>query len=146
MQKQLKSSNVFMVKLFDPIVQVLIFVYFLYCLDAQANGLSYRTILFVLVGWQTISALFNLFLNDPKLLTKQRIAYLILNICYMATFFYIEKHVPEKDFGINETDIPYLHRNQTILMGGAIIIAFWYNVICYREIKGLMAGARKDHY
>ena len=135
-----------MIKLFDPIVQVIIFIYFLYCLDAEANGVSYRTILFVLIGWQTISALFNLFLNDPKLLKRQRVAYLIVNILFMAAFFFIESHVKEKDFGINETDIPFIHRNQTILMGGAIIIAFWYNVLCYKEIKSLMAGANKDHY
>ena len=146
MQKQLKSSNVFLIKLIDPIVQCLVFVYFLYCLDAEANGPSYRAVLLFLIGWQTVSALFNLFLNDPKLLKGQRLAYLIVNVCYMAAFFFIESHFSEKDFGINETDIPFLHRNQTLLMGGAIIIAFWYNVTCYREIKGLLAGANRDNY
>ncbi len=138
-----QSNNIVIFKFVDNIVQFGIFIYFLYCLDSDAQT-SYRSVFLLLVVWQIMSAFANLFYRDIKALRTERLIYLAVNICYMALFFFLEQHLPEKKYGINEMDVPFIHRNQTFLMGGALIIAFWYNIICFREIKSLFAGVSKD--
>ena len=138
------NNNVVILKIGDPVVQFGIFIYFLYCLDSEVQQPSYRTVLLLLVGWQLMSAIANFFYRDTKALNTERLIYLAVNIGYMALFFFLEKHLPEKNFGINETDAPFIHRNQIILMGGALIIAFWYNILCYREVKGLLSNMTEE--
>lgn len=138
------NNNVVIFKIADPIVQFGIFIYFLYCLDSNVQQPSYRTVLLLLVGWQIGSAFLNFFYRDTKALKTERLIYLAINISYMALFFFLEKYLPEKIFGINETDVPFIHRNQIFLMGGALIIAFWYNIICYREVKGLLSNITEE--
>lgn len=144
LNRQIKNSNELVFKLIDPIAQFLIFVYFLYALDSEQVGVSYRGILLKLVGWQVISAVINFFFTDPKILKTQRVAYIVVNTLYMAFFFYAESHFKETYFGINETDPAIIPLNQSLLIAGAIIIAFWYNIICYREVRSMLAGANKD--
>jgi len=142
--RQSQNSNVLLLKLVDPIGQFAIFIYFLYCLDANVFQPSYRSVLLMLVAWQMVSACCNLFYKDTKALRRERLAYIAVNVCYMALFFFLEKILPDKTIGINELDDPYIHVYQVVLMGGVFIIAFWYNVICYREVKSLLSGASKN--
>ena len=102
--------------------------------------------LLMLVAWQIMSALANFFYRDTKALRTERLIYLAVNLFYMGLFFFLEKRLAGKEinFGINETDQPYIHLYQTLLMSGVVIIAFWYNIICYREVKSLMSGVSKD--
>lgn len=141
---QNRNNNVLILKVADPLVQVFIFIYFLYCLNAEVLEPSYRTVLLMLVAWQMCSAVLNFFYKDPKAQKVQRMIYLALNVCYMAAFFYLEKHLKDVSFGINETDDPFIHLQQVVLMGIALIIAFWYNIICYKEVRGLLGGTSRD--
>jgi hypothetical protein len=61
----------------------------------------------------------------------------------MVLFFYLERHLKDKLIAIDETEEPYIHVYQSILMSGAVLLAFWYNVICYREIKSMLSGMKK---
>jgi len=141
---RLKNSNVMVLKLVDPIVQSFIFIYFVYCLDSAVVEPSYRTVLLVLLSWQLLSAFLNFFLKDPKLLKTERTSFVLIIIVYMVMFFYVEGHVKERYIGINETDIPNIPLHQTILMVGAVILSFWYTIICYREIKSLLNSPNKN--
>ncbi len=139
------NNNAMIFKLADPIIQCCIFVYFLYCLDAAIREPSYRTVLLGLIAYQYGSAVLNFLLmyRDPRLFRKERIIHIITISCYMPIFFFAEKHVKEYSFGINELDRPYIHLFQSIFMGIAIVIAFWYFYICYREIRNMLSGAAK---
>ena len=145
--RQSKTNNILMLKLADPIIQCIIFIYFIYCLDSDVIAPSYRTVLLLLVAWQAMSVFANMFYKDNKALRTERLVFLVVDGCYMAVFFLMEKLViPKKEisFGINELDDHYIHLYQTILMTGALIIAFWYNLICYREVKSLLSGVSQD--
>lgn len=139
----LKNNNIVLLKLFDPIIQSVIFIIFLYCLDSESHGISYRSILLLLVAWQLASSFLNFFLKDPKLLKMERISYVIVMTIYMIIFFIVERRVKEHYIGINETDIPNIPVYQASLMTGVVIITFWYNIICYREIRSLLGGSNK---
>jgi len=141
--RQRGSNNVLILKLADPIIQCCIFIYFLFCLDVS-SATPYRSVLLGLIGYQYVSSILNFFFKDPKVLRKERIAHLIVITCYLPLFFFMEKNVKEFDFGINETDSPYIHLFQTIRMGIALAIAFWYFYICSREVRGLLASVTKE--
>ena len=142
--KPSRNNNVLLLKFADPIVQCCIFIYFIMSLDAAVLQPSYRTLFLMLIMWQYGSALVNLFYKDNKPMRIQRIVYLLAITCYMPLFFYIEKHVKEYDLVIDELENTAIHLHQTITMGVALILAFWYSIICYREVKVLLTSFRQD--
>lgn len=141
--KQLSNNNILLFKLFDPIVQSAIIIFFIYCLDAEVQQPSYRLVLRLVVVWQLTSSFLNFFLRDPKLLVKERIAFVFAMVFYLIMFFFVERSIKESYIGINEKDanIPV---HQALLMAGLVILTFWYNVTCYREIKSLLGGVNRN--
>lgn len=137
--RHLKYSNVMVLKLVDPIVQSLLFILFIYSLDTSAE-FSYRQALNLLVGWQIVSSIANLFFNPPNQLRTERLICLLLIIIYMPVFFYFQRHLKEVWVQLRQAlyDDPTIPLYDIILESIAIIIAFWYYTICFREIRMLM--------
>ena len=128
-----------LLKLIDPIGQSVLIVFFLYCIDAEKT-ISYRSVLMILVAWQIISVFINFFLGELKLLKNERILYLVTITLYMTFFFLFEHHVKEQFIALDEGVKATIPLHRVITMSIAIIIAFWYNIICYREIRTLLGG------
>lgn len=135
--KETKRLYIKLFKLIDPICQSILFFCFIYYLNTDNNS-SYGTILKMLIYWQLLSVFINFFLGHLELFKAQRLAFLVLIIPYILFFLYREKQVNDKyilmDAGMNQ-GIPLYH---VLLMTAGIILVFWYNIICYREIRNLL--------
>lgn len=131
--KLTKSSNVQMYKLVDPIVQSLGIILFIYCLDAHA-GIPSRWVLFALIGWQMLSVVINLFLGEMKLLKAERAIYFIAMLIYLGAYYFYE-----------ESGQPSVSLDQIILTSTGLVIAFWYNVICYREFRKIFGAINRGN-
>jgi len=129
-----KNNNIQLFKLLDPIGQSIFFVFFLYTLDAQ-NHFPYKRALFILVTWQLVSVIINFFLVHLKQLRLERLLYLVTMVIYLVVFFYLNKHVKENFVALDEGLKANVPIHQVIIMTVGMIIAFWYNVICYREFR-----------
>ncbi len=128
-----KNSNVQMYKLVDPIVQSLGIILFIYSLDVHA-GIPSRWVLFALIGWQMLSVAINLFLGEMKLLKAERAIYFIAMLIYLAVYYFYE-----------ESAQPSVSLNQIILISVGVVIAFWYNVICYREFRKIFGAINRGN-
>ncbi len=137
--KLTRNNNIQLFKLIDPIIQSVLFIVFLYCLDSQSH-FSYRTIMLITIAWQLLSAFVNFIINDPKQLKLQRASYLVVIALFLVVYFYFERNTIETMIPLDQGLKPTIPLKQVILMSIAMIIAFWYNVICYREIRTIMGG------
>jgi hypothetical protein len=141
--RHIKSNNVMVIKLVDPIIQSLLFILFVYSLDTSAE-FNYRKALYMIIGWQLISSVFNFIINPPNILKKERLIYLVVICLYMPCFFYIEAHVTEVWLTLRPGDNPDIPLYDLILESIAGLIAFWYYVICFREIREMMGKIYAD--
>jgi hypothetical protein len=137
--KLAKNNNITLLKLLDPVVQSVLIVLFLYCIDDE-KLFPYRIIFFILLIWQAVSALLNFLLTGMKLLTNERTIYLATMCIYMLFFFFFERHVKEHFVAFDEISKPNIPLYRLITMTIAMAIAFWYNLICYREIRTMLSG------
>jgi hypothetical protein len=132
-----KSNNILLLKLIDPIVQSALIVFFLYCIDTEKH-FPYRSVLLILISWQMVSVFVNFFLGEYKLLKNERLLYLATIILYVIFFFFVERNVREQFVPIDEGVKATIPIRRVIVMSIGIIIAFWYNFICYREVRSLL--------
>lgn len=132
-----KSTNALVFKVVEPILQWILIVALVFCEDdGYCQGFFYTQIVYALIGLQVLSAVLNLFLNrnEFELHTKERIIFLAIIVPYMI--FYHSRDFADNaavPFGIGLN--PWLF---TVLNGGILAMAFWYNIICVREIKSFM--------
>ena len=126
-----------LLKLIDPIVQSALIVFFLYCIDSEKH-FPYRTVLLFLIGWQIVSVFINFFLQSLKLLKNERLLYLASIVLYMIFFFFFERHIKDELIPLDEGAKATIPIGRVIVMSIGIIIAFWYNFICYREVRSLL--------
>lgn len=131
------------VKLVDPIIQSLLFILFLLSLDTDFD-FSPRKALYMIIAWQIASAVMNFVLNAANQLRKERIAYLITTILYTPLFLFLERHVNEIWLTARYGEDPSIPVYQIIFESVAIIISFWYYVICFREIRGMIGKTSAD--
>ena len=134
--KKAVSETVRIIKLIDPLLQGLLFILFLYALDTS-SPVSYRTVLLLIFSVQFLSCCFNFVIKASGQRTNQRIIYVLALMVY--AYFFIHN-------GTNVSTVfvfvkPALERvytaNELIFLGVGVIISFWYNVICFLEIKYL---------
>jgi len=128
-------TNVEFLKLIDPLGQSLLFILFGYSLD---SGISYHMVLLMLACWQLLSWAIHFFIKSFKVLKNERFFYIISSLVYLLVYVYITKKVKENYIAVRDpqglTQYP-LH--EIILVSIGLIIAFWYYVICFREVKVL---------
>jgi hypothetical protein len=68
-------------KIIDPILQSLLFIFFIYSIDP--NGItSYRNVLLALFSLQALSLLLNFFIKDKQQLKNERLLYVTI-FCFM---------------------------------------------------------------
>ena len=145
----MRSNNVLVFKLIDPICQSLFFILFVYVIDTD-NGisgasLSYRNVLGALICLQVFSVFINFIINEPKQLKKERVFYLVAISLYLLFFFYVNKNVNEKFIDLAGGGGPMkLPVHELLLMAVALIITFSYFVICFREIRSLLNRVNND--
>ncbi len=139
-----KSSNVQMFKLVDPIIQSLGIIFFIYCLDAHAD-IPYRPVLQALIGWQMLSVVINFFLGTLKLLKVERFVYIIAMLGYLAVYYFFVHNVKENYVALDKGLRATVPMNQVIIMSAGVVIAFWYNVICYREFRKIFGAINRGN-
>jgi hypothetical protein len=141
--KRSNSINILVFKSIDPVIQSLLIIFFLYCLDVETEY-SHQTVLLYIVGWQIASAIINFFISDPKQLKTERLVCLVVLVVYMPCYYFFLTHVTEKFIAINKVETPTLPLYEIIITAFVLLIAFWYNVICYREIKSMLKGVNNE--
>lgn len=139
-----KSSNVQMFKLIDPVGQSIGIIIFIYSLDAHANIPS-RLVVLSLLCWQMLSVLINLFLGEMKLLKIERALYFVLMLVYMTIYYFLARNEQENYAALNQGMHPSVSINQVIIVGVGVVIAFWYNVICYREFRKIFGAINRGN-
>jgi hypothetical protein len=135
-----RNNNVLVFKIVDPAVQGLLFVLYLLNLDTESDQ-PYFLILLGLVFLQIISSIINFAVNPPDINKRQRIYYLIALtfgiIFYLAfkgeVYFALKRGMPEN-----------IRFYEIIREGIIVIIAFWYNIICFTEIKASLKSWNND--
>lgn len=142
--KHIKNSNIQLFKLADPIGQSILFILFLFCIDGEMH-LSYRTLLYCIIGWQLLSCCINFLLVNVKLLVRERLAYIVSVILCMAVYYYLRHNVPEHLVALNEMDKPTIPLHEMIIATITMSIAFWYNVICFREFKKIFGSINRGN-
>ena len=142
--KRKRTNNVLVFKLIDPICQSLLFIFFIYSLDAEIEA-SYRKVLLMLLGLQIVSLVINFFIKEENQLKNERIIFLSALALYFISFFIIQHSVSEKFIevfaGGGQMKMPLI---EIIMMSIAIAVAFWYFTICFREIRGLLKSDNSD--
>lgn len=136
--KRIKTNYVTVFKLADPIIQGMLFIFFVYSLDEDFREVSYRTLLMLIIGIQLLSLVVNLLFNPPELLKKERLVYAGTIIAYLVLSWFITRNFKENYLEIRHGDFPKLPLREVILDTTAIIVSFWYNIICFREIKTML--------
>jgi len=141
-RKNLKNNNVYVFKLADPVIQSLIFIFLIYSIDSE-DATPVRLVYYCLCGWQLLSWVINLFIRSIKQLTGERIFFLGTELIFLAIYFFVKKVVHEKNihFMSAEDTIPLY---EVILLTCALLIAFWYFFICYREVRDLLKTEKGD--
>ena len=132
------TNNLLVFKLMDPIVQSLLFIYLIYSIDTDSE-VPYHTVFLLLFSLQIVSLLVNFFIIEENQLKKERVFYLGVITLYIFSFFLIRKTVNPKYIDVIIGSGPVkMDLNELILMSAAMVISFWYFVICFREIRGLL--------
>jgi hypothetical protein len=133
-----------MFKVVDPIIQSILFVYFIYGLS-MAGGIPYRRLFYLIVGVQMISVCVNIFIKDPKLLKKQRLMYAATMGLYLVAMIYFQRHVKETFFAFDIGLPATVPLHGLLWISGAMLIAFWYGMICYTEIKSMWGAINRGN-
>jgi len=144
----MRSNNVLVFKLIDPICQSLLFILFVYVIDVDNgfsdSGITYRSVLELIIGLQVLSAIINFFINEPKQLKTERVMYLVTISLYLL-FYYINRNGNEKYLEVIGGGGPVkMPVHEILLMTAGLLITFWYFVICFREIRSLLRKANND--
>ena len=138
-----RANNILVFKLVDPICQSLLFILFIYCLDSDTD-IQYQMILQVIVAWQILSSLANLFLKIPDQFKKERLTYLAIIVLYTGLSYFIQTHVQEKFVIIKQANNISIPIYESILETGTMLISFWYYVICFREIRAMLTSVNNE--
>ena len=130
-----KSNDFQLFKLFDPVVQSLGIIFFIYCLDSHMH-IPYKRVLFSLIGWQLLSSAVNFFINEPKLLKIERGIWFVIALVYVGLFVAINPtHASRQSMPLN----------LVILVTIGVLLAFWHLVICYREFRKIFGAVNRGN-
>lgn len=141
--KQKKGSNNTLVfKFVDPIVQSGLFIFFIYCLDTNAETPYPRALLFLL-GTQLASFIINIFVTAEELLKKERLVFIFCLAAYLTGAYFIVKTAHRTVFELFSVELHATVLNVGILTG-LTLISFWYFIICVREVRSMLPSMSDD--
>jgi hypothetical protein len=138
-----RSGNVRIFKVVDPILQAVLIVSFICCdVDGTFYGFSYLSIVYALAGLQFISSIANLFFKKEEygILTISHIIYAIVIVPFM--YFYHSKDFTDNaaiPFGFGY--IPWIYTTLNVCV---VVLAFWYNIVCLREVKTMFKSYNEE--
>lgn len=124
-----------MFKLFDPVIQSLSIIFFIYCLDPHVH-IPYKRVLFGLIGWQLVSSTINFFINEPKLLKIERGIWFVITLVFTGIFVIVNPVQAGKQ------SMPW---NLVILVTTGVLLSFWHIVICYREFRKIFGAVNRGN-
>ena len=139
----MRSNNILVFKLIDPVIQSLLFILFVYCLDTDSSTalMRYSTVLEIIIVCQVLSALINFIINEPQQLKMQRGLYLVVIALYALVYYYIARGKQEV---ISGRGLTKMQPAEIAILSVGLLICFWYYITCFREIRDLLAKAQKD--
>jgi hypothetical protein len=132
-----RTNKIFVLKLVDPIIQSLLFILYIYCLDSTTE-LPHEVIFYFILGWQILSGATNLLTDPPDQLKKARIAFTITLVLYTLICSIVLQLVQEKNISIQQPNVMTIPLHEAIFETGGIIISFLYYIICFREIRTIL--------
>ena len=133
------TKEVKVIKIVDPIVQSLLFVFFCYSLDEG----KYQNAFIFMLSWELLSAVVHSFLFFSKKKVLERVVNFALMVLALAAFFVVKKY-KESYVEVILGDGPVMFPvHEMIVMSFGVIVSFWYNFICFREIKSTLKGKSK---
>ncbi len=141
-----RDRNVPLIKLVDPIIQSVLFILFLYALDADFF-VPYDTLFYSLISVQILSLVVNFFLRSPQLelIMNERIAYAVVILVYLSVYYYMRTRIDERFLqvtpGSQTNSMPVY---EVILNAVGCLIAFWYFFICFREVRDILKSEGSD--
>jgi len=133
-------------KLVDPAVQSILFILLIYTTDTNRGDgdiikVAYPTVFKMLLGVQLFSVAVNFFLGELNVFKFERLAYLGSLIAFFiirAVISNFQERYLELFAGTN------LPLKETFIMVMGSALAFWYFVICFREIRNLLKREDDD--
>jgi hypothetical protein len=143
----MRSNNILLFKVVDPIIQSLLFILFVYSIDVEGASLdiTYTQVFYLIVGVQVAGAIANLFINEEEQLKFQRIGYLVAIGVFLGVYHFAGAHVQEKYIetigGRGAMKMPLI---EIVLLTTGTVICFWYYVTCFREVRDMLAKAKND--
>ena len=128
------KTNAEFFKLIDPIGQSLLFILFGYSLD---SGISIHIIFLMLIGWQIASCAIHFFIKSSvKLLKNERSLYILTIAIYLPVYIYVTGKLKESFIEVRDArGLARFPAHEIIFTTIGLGIAFWYYIICFREIK-----------
>ena len=136
-----RTGNTLVFKLVDPILQSMLFIFFIYCLDAN-SGFSHQLVLLLMLGLQMLSLATNFFIQSEEQLKKERLFYLVAICLYLVVSAVIMKG----DFKYLFIIGPQADTMTNVLTAGIIVLSFWYFIICFREVRSLLTSQHAGDY
>lgn len=142
-RKSRKQNNFLLFKIIDPVIQSGLYVYIIYYgLDPSYYN-PFDKLMLLLPVVQLVSAIVNLFIKEKGLAQGKRVFFLVLMVAYTVGFHLAIRKIKEVYVGLDETETPTIPLYLTIFSVVSFVISFWYTVVCYIEIKGLLDSANK---
>lgn len=142
--KRNKTAYTVVYKLIDPVLQGFLFVTFVYSLDSEFRDFSYRMVFLLIIALQIISLIVNFLLNPPENLNKERLLYAAILIASLIGSVFIIQNFQENYMEVRQGDFPKLPIREIILDTVVIVISFWYNIICFRELKAILKSYNEE--
>ena len=141
----MRSNNILVFKLIDPVIQSLLFILFVYCLDTDSSTalMRYGTVLAIIIVFQAVSVLINFIINEPKQLKMERTLYLIVIMLYGLTCYFTKNRQGMQEV-ISGRGMAKMQPSEIAILSTGLLICFWYYITCFREIRDLLAKAQKD--
>jgi hypothetical protein len=105
--------------------------------------IQYQLILTLIVGWQVLSSIANLIINPPEQAKTARLAFLGIMILYMVGGHFFLTNVTDRIIDITafKAKLPLY---QSLVELGMFLLAFWYYIICFREIRALLTSVNNQ--
>ena len=131
------KKDVQSLKTIDILLQSLLFVGFALLLDERQYLILDFAALFVV---QLLSNVMNAYLSFQHKRKKSRLAYALISIPYLIFLIIYLRHSSDSlqpaFFRTNKLNTEWkIPVNDILLIGSGLALAFWYFMICFREMK-----------
>ncbi len=130
------------IKIADPAIQTILIIFAFYVFDRR--GTKYHSAMLMLIRWQVLSFIANLFLKFSGKLKLERALSAMVLVGWLFSYNYVMTHIAERYFtvilGKGPTRFSVF---DSILMITGVAVGIWYFSICFREVQKIVKKRRK---